>query len=950
MKYDAFISYRHGELDGLVAEKLHRMLEAYRIPAPIAKKIGKKKLSRVFRDREELPTSSNLSDSINDALENSAFLLLICSRRTCSSQWVMREVERFGELHGKDRIITLLIDGEPDESFPPGLRERKIGDEIIFVEPLAADIRAETWKGSIKLLKEEKLRLLAPVLCCAFDDLRRRHRRRQVQRVASGVGAALVFSLSFGGFSTWQYWRIDREMQLKLENQSYVLAEYSAECLANGDPDTALLLALCGLPQDISDPERPLVAAPEKALADALGIYDLSDGFKPHKLLDLPVAPSKLALSPGEKYGLAMYPFELAVFNPESGETAVTLPAAHTALADAEFLSDEAVVYAGEKGIEAYHIAEKATLWQGGAATAIAISADKTVIAAVNRNAGEAVLYTPDGKMLGTVGFNGKTMFVPADDGFLNPHDTLFELSADGGRLAVSFSDGSLSLFDTATGSERILYPTSAAIHFSGGFSGNTLAFAAVETEPYSYAFRAYNAEGESIASYASETSRFVPFAGPEGVFFAVENQILSLDLATGEAAFAAAAGDKIEAFGQGGGEFLVCEGDGTYRFTGEDGIREYSSDYVCHFPVLGNLYALTGGYDANVVRVLRREDNSGADVMTYDRAYAFSEAKIHPEGGLAVFYSYRGLRLCDLDGNVLAETAFPEPDGVVNTEYDKASGNIAVMYKDIFRLYSGWDGSLLLEARGKPAPSKEEASVLYTSFGVSVLNGSGTVTLYDLVTGSALASGQAETEAVSALPVAGGLLVETGGRVYFDGSELGEGAIIGAGKNADKSYSVAVAGDTGGKVFVIDGNGVEERFTFETRGRAEAYFCESFLFLSPLHGSAEAYSPEGEIIRAFDESGYLAEVGAMGGFIAAHYISSESERYTFLLRRDTLETVAALPGFLCEMEPSILVLDTGEELRSQRLRGLEEMVRLAEERLDGRVLSPEELEKYKAG
>ncbi|MDR1961362.1 MAG: toll/interleukin-1 receptor domain-containing protein, partial [Gracilibacteraceae bacterium] len=298
MRYEVFISYRHGELDGLVAEKLHKMLETYRIPDAIAKKAGKKKLARVFRDREELPTSSNLSDSINEALENSEFLLLICSRRTCGSQWVMREVERFGELRGKDRIITLLIDGEPEEAFPPGLREREVGGETIFVEPLAADIRAATWAESIKLLKEEKLRLLAPVLGCAFDDLRRRHLRRRLQRAAALIGAAFAFTLSFGSFSAWQYARIDREMQLKLENQSYVLAEYSAAVLADGDRGTALLLALAALPENPDRPERPPVRAAERALADALGIYDVFGGFRPHLAMTLPAAPGKILLSP----------------------------------------------------------------------------------------------------------------------------------------------------------------------------------------------------------------------------------------------------------------------------------------------------------------------------------------------------------------------------------------------------------------------------------------------------------------------------------------------------------------------------------------------------------------------------------------------------------------------------------------------------------------------------
>lgn len=57
-KYDAFISYRHTEPDKAIAEKLHRMLETYKVPKAVIKMGSQKKVGRVFRDREELPTSS----------------------------------------------------------------------------------------------------------------------------------------------------------------------------------------------------------------------------------------------------------------------------------------------------------------------------------------------------------------------------------------------------------------------------------------------------------------------------------------------------------------------------------------------------------------------------------------------------------------------------------------------------------------------------------------------------------------------------------------------------------------------------------------------------------------------------------------------------------------------------------------------------------------------------
>ena len=74
-KYDAFISYRHVEKDSFVAEQLHKALEEYKL----GRKFKDKKIKRIFRDKDELPISSNLNDPITDALNNSEFLIIICS-------------------------------------------------------------------------------------------------------------------------------------------------------------------------------------------------------------------------------------------------------------------------------------------------------------------------------------------------------------------------------------------------------------------------------------------------------------------------------------------------------------------------------------------------------------------------------------------------------------------------------------------------------------------------------------------------------------------------------------------------------------------------------------------------------------------------------------------------------------------------------------------------------
>ena len=95
-RYIAFISYRHLPLEKDIAKKLHRRIEHYVIPTGLRKN-GEKKLGYVFRDQEELPISGNLSENIQNALNRSEYLIVICSPETVKSAWVRREISFFLE-------------------------------------------------------------------------------------------------------------------------------------------------------------------------------------------------------------------------------------------------------------------------------------------------------------------------------------------------------------------------------------------------------------------------------------------------------------------------------------------------------------------------------------------------------------------------------------------------------------------------------------------------------------------------------------------------------------------------------------------------------------------------------------------------------------------------------------------------------------------------------------
>jgi len=244
-KFDAFISYRHAETDKFIAENLHKQLEAFRLPGSISKKRPgqKNKIERVFRDKEELPLTSNLEDPILEALNDSEWLIVICSPRLRQSLWCKKEIETFVKLRGRARVLAVLIEGEPADSFPDELlfktETRTLPDgsteELrIPVEPLAADVRGKTKKEMLKAMKTETLRLLAAMFQLNYDDLRQRHKEQRMRRImtASLIGGAAC--LTFGVYSTATALRIQKQKE-QIEIQSQAIKAQSEEIKAQSE-------------------------------------------------------------------------------------------------------------------------------------------------------------------------------------------------------------------------------------------------------------------------------------------------------------------------------------------------------------------------------------------------------------------------------------------------------------------------------------------------------------------------------------------------------------------------------------------------------------------------------------------------------------------------------------------------------------------------------------------
>ncbi len=297
MRYDAFISYRHSELDKFVAEELHKQLETFKIPKKISEKCNKKRISRIFRDKDELPITSNLADPILNALKQSEFLIVICSPRLKESLWCKREIENFIEMHGQEKVLAVLIEGEPSESFPEELlyREKTVtlenGELAVVkeaVEPLAADVRGKNKKEIKKLIKTEMLRLLASMLQCNYDDLKQRHKERKMHRMLALAAGVCFVGLAFGTVSTImalqihnQKEQIDRQYWEALETNAKMSSDNALELLEVGDRIGAITMSRELLPNDLENQDIPYTAEAYYALTQSVYPYAAGNVLRP---------------------------------------------------------------------------------------------------------------------------------------------------------------------------------------------------------------------------------------------------------------------------------------------------------------------------------------------------------------------------------------------------------------------------------------------------------------------------------------------------------------------------------------------------------------------------------------------------------------------------------------------------------------------------------------------
>lgn len=485
------------------------------------------------------------------------------------------------------------------------------------------------------------------------------------------------------------------------------LAEYSGNALKKGDGNAAIQYALKALPlkKSILEPDFPAQA--QKALTDALGIYDLSDGFKVYKTLELPSEPLCMELSPDGRYGCCIYAYFMVVFDTEAAEITGTFPVVESALSEVKFLDNDKILYAGREGLVAYDIGRGEAIWTGKPATAIRISGDGRRVAAVYRDEDFATVYNAeDGVVLCTVSFEGRHQRVVANDIGANPNDNLLALNGDGSLLGVSFEDGALVIYyvNSPEKGMELLKASSGYSYFEGGFYQQYFAFSAsARTESV---FGIIDTDKwEQLWGFQADYTYSVQ-ADESGVYVMADNILVKVNPVTGEQTPLATTSEKLYRFAENSGHTLV-EAEDHILFFNERAqqISSYEKSWGSNFVQLSEKTALVGSSDSPVIQVMKYENYPETEIFAYDPAYEHDEARLSADGRHIMLFSYRGFRIYDTAGAMLAEISIPNEGQVYDQQYirDGEESRLEVRYNDgTILAYDAGTGVLLYEKAGE--------------------------------------------------------------------------------------------------------------------------------------------------------------------------------------------------------------------------------------------------------
>ena len=232
-RYFAFISYKSDDLKEAWA--LKKKLDGYKLPTVLCRQYEKerKPTHEAFLDKTNIQPG-DLTQELKDNLDNSHYLIVVCSPRSAKSEYVTAEIEHFTRNGREDEMFLFIIESDPaniEASFNPAIKEaekrwsERDGEkrEILGVNIKEKDVDKMffiyRWPVVGAWLQRERayMQLISRLLNLEFEQLWSYQRIRLAERVIAWIVGLIIV---FGAISYTAYINKDVDITTRLKETS----------------------------------------------------------------------------------------------------------------------------------------------------------------------------------------------------------------------------------------------------------------------------------------------------------------------------------------------------------------------------------------------------------------------------------------------------------------------------------------------------------------------------------------------------------------------------------------------------------------------------------------------------------------------------------------------------------------------------------------------------------
>ena len=191
--------------DAEIAKKLSDSIRAYKLPRGVSIPSGALDYRSILLDCGGEP----VDDAVRQRLARCGSLVVLCSPETKASSAVTDRLTWFRDSFPSRDITAVLVKDEPSDSFPAFFFQKKMVSHILpdktvvereeTIEPIAADLRADSPRRWREVLRYETVRIVASLLGLHPDDLEQRHLARRRRAVAAALIMVGVVCMTAAG-------------------------------------------------------------------------------------------------------------------------------------------------------------------------------------------------------------------------------------------------------------------------------------------------------------------------------------------------------------------------------------------------------------------------------------------------------------------------------------------------------------------------------------------------------------------------------------------------------------------------------------------------------------------------------------------------------------------------------------------------------------------------------